>query len=72
MSATREPRWKHVELSQRWAEGCGRSTVRVWCPWCLHHTRCYIWSLSGSGKLCECGALLCSMMAREPNPVNDA
>ena len=44
----------------------GRSTVDALCPWCNTWTTCALWSLSGSGKLCRCGALLTRTHSREP------
>lgn len=37
--------------------GTGRSTVTVTCPFCGTDTQAYLWSLAGSGKRCECGAV---------------
>lgn len=34
----------------------GRSTVDIDCPFCGVTTTAYVWSLSGSGKKCVCGA----------------
>lgn len=36
----------------------GRTSVSVTCPVCNAKTTAFLWSLSGSGKLCTCGALL--------------
>lgn len=33
---------------------------RVWlfnCPFCKDEVKAYVWSISGSGKRCTCGAL---------------
>lgn len=27
------------------------------CPFCTHEVKAYVWSLSGGGKRCDCGAL---------------
>ena len=35
----------------------GRSVVGIRCPYCGSVTEAYIWSLAGSGKRCECGAV---------------
>lgn len=35
----------------------GRSTYVVTCPFCDTDTEARAWSLAGSGKRCECGAL---------------
>lgn len=34
----------------------GRSTIDIRCPFCCQWVTAYIWSLAGSGKLCQCGA----------------
>lgn len=36
----------------------GHSTMYVTCPFCDEELEVYIWSFYGSGKLCNCGALL--------------
>lgn len=36
----------------------GRTTVDIECPFCQCVTQAYAWSLAGSGKRCDCGALL--------------
>lgn len=36
----------------------GRSTGSIVCPFCATLVEVYLWSLAGSGKRCECGALL--------------
>lgn len=35
----------------------GRSTMTLRCPHCETVTEVRLWSLSGSGKRCECGAI---------------
>ena len=35
----------------------GRSTCMIICPFCGRNVKAYIWSLAGSGKKCECGAM---------------
>ena len=39
----------------------GRSTCTIECPFCGRRVMAYIWSLAGSGKKCECGALHSNM-----------
>ena len=37
-----------------------RPSSVVWyfdCPWCGAEIKAYLWSLSGGGKLCVCGAI---------------
>lgn len=36
----------------------GRSTVTVICPFCNCQVEARLWSISGSGKKCDCGAVL--------------
>lgn len=38
----------------------GKSKAKLDCPFCGLTATVYIWSLSGSGKRCECGALHCN------------
>lgn len=35
----------------------GRSYCYITCPFCGAEVQAFIWSLSGSGKKCDCGAL---------------
>lgn len=35
----------------------GRSTYTIVCPFCGVETEVRAWSLAGSGKRCDCGAL---------------
>ena len=35
----------------------GRSYCYITCPFCGTEVKTYIWSLSGGGKRCPCGAL---------------
>jgi hypothetical protein len=35
----------------------GRSRIGIECPFCKARVVAYVWSLAGSGKRCECGAL---------------
>lgn len=34
----------------------GRTIVYIKCPFCGVEVKAYMWSLSGGGKLCPCGA----------------
>lgn len=36
----------------------GRSSADVACGFCNRQIEVFLWSLAGSGKKCECGALL--------------
>ena len=47
-----------AEVTQERRRPAGRSTVTVRCPFCEVETEARLWSLAGSGKRCECGALL--------------
>ena len=35
----------------------GRTHVGLKCPFCAATVLAYLWSLAGSGKRCECGAV---------------
>ena len=45
------------ERSEPINNGSGRSTVIITCPFCDVRTEAYLWSLAGSGKRCDCGAV---------------
>ena len=36
----------------------GRRVVVVRCPFCRCVVEAHLWSISGSGKRCECGAVI--------------
>ena len=36
----------------------GRKLGKVDCPFCNTVVDCYLWSISGSGKKCKCGAVI--------------
>jgi hypothetical protein len=36
----------------------GKSTIIIRCPFCNNEVVAYVWSYAGSGKKCNCGALL--------------
>lgn len=38
--------------------GRGRKSGKVDCPFCNKAVDCYLWSISGSGKKCKCGAVI--------------
>lgn len=38
--------------------GRGKTKTNVDCPFCNRQVEAYVWSLSGSGKKCKCGALI--------------
>lgn len=46
-----------VDLHSR-SPRMGRSTIEARCPFCLEWLTVYVWSISGSGKRCDCGAVL--------------
>ena len=35
----------------------GRTLAAIECPFCGCTVQAYVWSLAGSGKRCECGAV---------------
>jgi len=38
--------------------GRGRKVGYINCPFCQSNVTCFLWSVSGGGKKCKCGALL--------------
>lgn len=38
-------------------EQMGRTRVVLACPFCSAHVTCFVWSLAGGGKRCDCGAM---------------
>jgi hypothetical protein len=61
MSAERLP-YKIVRRESR----MGRSKIWLVCPCCGSEVIAYVWSLSGSGKRCECGAMHGSLGTEPP------
>ena len=49
---------KLAEVVNEQRRPAGRSTVTVRCPYCGCETEARLWSIAGSGKRCECGAVL--------------
>jgi hypothetical protein len=58
------PLLEHVQKNYR--SEFGRSTVVIECPCCGADTEAFVWSLGGSGKRCECGALHTQYGTRPP------
>ena len=54
---------RQVEEALKYNSEHGRSTAVIRCPFCQRKITVYIWSLAGSGKRCDCGALLCNRNA---------
>ncbi|MBN8868000.1 MAG: hypothetical protein J0H98_10645 [Solirubrobacterales bacterium] len=50
--------------------GSGRKAIWIRCPFCAVEVKAFVWSLSGSGKRCECGALFGARgkATKEQNP----
>ena len=42
----------HTEYSEH-----GRSRIVFACPWCQQDVTAYVWSVTGGGKRCDCGAI---------------
>jgi len=42
--------------TRKWSEH-GKARVQVNCPFCKQPVIAYLWSLSGGGKRCYCGAM---------------
>ena len=61
----RKTRWANGQNAEAREYEVDRQTLEspssvVWwidCPWCGREVKAYLWSLSGGGKRCECGAL---------------
>jgi hypothetical protein len=51
--------------------GRGSKQGYVDCPFCDAKISCYLWSISGSGKKCSCGAILRSKTAVRDIDFND-
>ena len=47
---------EHSGLTVVYSE-VGRTAVWLTCPWCQTRVDAFLWSLAGSGKRCQCGAL---------------
>jgi hypothetical protein len=65
MSATKTT-WDDVARgrceTRRWESAgycaaMGRSSLYIYCPFCARRVIAFVWSLSGCGKRCDCGAL---------------
>jgi hypothetical protein len=48
---------RRYTVVDRGYDGPGKTWVIVKCPYCEATTKCFVWSLAGSGKRCSCGAL---------------
>lgn len=46
-----------AEVTGRTSRPAGRTTLTIRCPHCDTETEVRLWSLAGSGKRCECGAV---------------
>lgn len=71
MSKAKGPTWEQVyrpaadkpvrsleyQRSRTYAE-VGRSWFEAVCPFCQADVKCYVWSICGAGKRCDCGALI--------------
>ncbi len=38
-------------------KGRGKFVLTIRCPYCQEHVKAFAWSLAGSGKRCNCGAI---------------
>ena len=53
-----DPRCEHREHERSATRpGVGRSYCYITCPFCGARVQAFIWSLSGGGKRCPCGAI---------------
>lgn len=59
MELRKDLEYKKIDLPYAYSPSHGRSTALVDCPWCGEkRILIYIWSFSGGGKKCDCGAML--------------
>lgn len=48
---------RQIEGYKRKESRAGKTRVLLSCPFCQGDLWAYVWSLSGGGKRCDCGAL---------------
>lgn len=48
---------RRYEVHRQRLEYPSSITIYFDCPWCGNEVKAYLWSLSGSGKKCHCGAI---------------
>ena len=48
---------RDYEVHRRELEAPSSRVVYFDCPWCAVEVKAFVWSLTGGGKRCECGAL---------------
>ena len=48
---------KQIAVKRRGLEPPSSVTLYFDCPFCAHEVKAYLWSISGGGKRCDCGAL---------------
>jgi hypothetical protein len=53
-----DERRQHTGIYGLVSLGRGRKLGKVDCPFCNTVVDCYLWSISGSGKKCKCGAVI--------------
>ena len=53
-----DERRQHTGIYGLVSLGRGRKLGKVDCPFCNTAVDCYLWSISGSGKKCKCGAVI--------------
>jgi hypothetical protein len=61
-------RKEHTGIYDIVSLGRGRQYCKVDCPFCNRVVNCYLWSISGGGKKCECGAVIHRVAALR-NPI---
>ena len=54
-----------IEIKRETVEYPSSRVVFFNCPWCHQEIKAYVWSLSGSGKKCGCGAMFSKWGARK-------
>lgn len=48
---------RHIEVHKTGLEHKSSNTIYFHCPFCTIEVKAYVWSWTGGGKRCECGAL---------------
>lgn len=52
---------RYFEVHDSGLEHRSSNVIYLFCPFCDREIKAYLWSLHGSGKRCECGAIFNSL-----------
>lgn len=55
-------------FKRRERHACGKSKIVFDCPWCGAELKANAWSLAGSGKRCQCGAIFGARLGYKLKP----